>query len=170
MCTAIPNACGPARAGVNSELRACVEKIVGELAAQPGPLLEILHTLQNEWGHVPPDAVPLIAEGLNLSRAEVHGVISFYHHFRTVPTGRCVVQVCRAEACKAMNGDELAEVARRRLGIDFGETRADGSATLEEVYCLGNCACAPSVVVDGRLAGRCSSSELTRLIDAAVAR
>jgi formate dehydrogenase subunit gamma len=131
--------------------------------------LEILHAVQNELGHVPPESVPLIAEALNLSRAEVHGVISFYHHFRAAPAGRCVVQVCRAEACKALNGDDVADAARQRLGIDFGETRADGSATLEAVYCLGNCACAPSVVIDGRLHGRCAPREIGRLIDAAVA-
>ncbi len=137
MSTRTPIVCVRARAGVNNEARACVERTLRALGSQPGPLLEILHAIQNELGFVPAESVPLIADGLNLSRAEVHGVISFYHHFRSTPAGRCVVQVCRAEACKAMNGDELADVARRRLGIDFGETRADGSATLEEVYCLG---------------------------------
>jgi formate dehydrogenase subunit gamma len=170
MCTVIPSGCVPAKAGVNSEARACVEKALSALGSRPGPLLEILHFIQNELGHVPAECVPLVADGLNLSRAEVHGVISFYPHFRTAPAGRCVVQVCRAEACQAMNGDALAEAARRRLGIDFGETRTDGSASLEEVYCLGNCACAPSVVVAGRLKGRCSPGDLTQLIDAAVKR
>jgi formate dehydrogenase subunit gamma len=170
MSIAIRNECAPPRAGVNSEAQACVEKALRELGSQPGPLLEILHAIQRELGYLPPEAVPLIAESLNLSRAEVHGVISFYHHFRAAPPGRCVVQICRAEACKALNGDELAEVARRRLGIDFCETRVDGSASLEAVYCLGNCACAPSVVVDGRLQGRCAPRDLTRLIDAAVGR
>jgi formate dehydrogenase subunit gamma len=113
--------------------------------------------------------VPLIADALNLSRAEVFGVISFYHHFRSKPRGRCVVQVCRAEACKAMDGDAVAEAARRKLGIDFGETRADGSASLEAVYCLGNCACAPSVTVGGALHGRCSPDDVATLIDAGTA-
>jgi formate dehydrogenase subunit gamma len=151
---------------VNSEARACVEEALRTLGGKPGPLLEILHVIQDGLGHVPPEAVPLIAESLNLSRAEVHGVISFYHHFRASPPGRCVVQVCRAEACKAMNGDELAAAARQHLGIDFGETRADGSATLEAVYCLGNCALAPSVVIGGRLHGRCAPREVGPLIDA----
>ena len=123
---------------------------------EPGPLLEILHAVQDELGCVPPEAVPLIADALNLSRAEVHGVVSFYHHFRERPRRAAhVVQLCRAEACQAMNGDALAEFVRRqRLGIDFGETRADGTVTLEAVYCLGNCACAPSMMIDGELHGR----------------
>jgi formate dehydrogenase subunit gamma len=153
---------------VNSEVRGSVARALSALGSQPAPLLEILHVVQNELGYVPPDAVPLIADALNLSRAEVHGVVSFYHHFRSSPPGRCVVQVCRAEACKAMHGDALAQAARQRLGIDFGETRADGSASLEAIYCLGNCACAPSVVIDGRLHGRCKPQDLGRLIDAAV--
>lgn len=153
---------------MNSEARACVEKALRTFGSQPGPLLEILHVIQDGLGHVPADAVPLIADALNLSRAEVHGVVSFYHHFRASPPGRCVVQVCRAEACQALNGDEVASAARQRLGIDFGETRADGSASLEAVYCLGNCACAPSVVIDGRLHGRCAPIDIARLIDAAV--
>lgn len=168
MCTAIPRESSPASPAVNSEARRSVERALRERGSEPGPLLEILHAVQNELGHVPPESVPLIAAGLNLSQAEVHGVISFYHHFRATPAGRCVVQVCRAEACQAMNGEALADAARRRLGIDFGESRADGSASLEEVYCLGNCACAPSVVVNGRLQGRCVPRELTRLIDAAM--
>lgn len=153
---------------MSSELRACVEEAVRTHGSQPGPLLEILHAVQLELGHVPADAVPLIADALNLSRAEVHGVVSFYPHFRAAPPGRCVVQVCRAEACQAMNGDALADAVRQRLGIDFGETRADASASLDEVYCLGNCACAPALVIDGRLHGRCTPAEVARLIDAAV--
>jgi formate dehydrogenase subunit gamma len=150
----------------DARLKLSIESAVQELGKQPGPLLEILHHVQNELGHVPPEAVPLIADALNLSRAEVHGVISFYHHFRAAPPGQCVVQVCRAEACQAMRGEEVADAARRRLGIDFGETRVDGSASLEAVYCLGNCACAPSVVIGGQLHGRCSPSDLRELIDA----
>jgi formate dehydrogenase subunit gamma len=153
---------------VNSDarLRLSVDQAVRELGEQPGPLLEILHAIQADLGHVPAEAVPLVADALNLSRAEVHGVISFYHHFRATPAGRCVVQVCRAEACKALHGDEIADAARRKLGIDFGETRADGSASLEAVYCLGNCACAPSVTVGGPIHGRCTARELPALIDA----
>ena len=168
MSIAIRNVCAPARVGVNNDerLQLSIETAVRKLGKQPGPLLEILHQVQNDLGHVPPGAVPLIAEALNLSRAEVHGVISFYHHFRSEPAGHCVVQVCRAEACKAMRGDELADAARQHLGIDFGETRADGGASLEAVYCLGNCACAPSVVIGGQLHGRCSPRDIGDLIDA----
>jgi formate dehydrogenase subunit gamma len=154
----------------DARLRRSVDVAITRLGHQPGPLLEILHAVQDELGCVPAEAVPLIAEALNLSRAEVHGVISFYRHFHAQPRGRCVVQVCRAEACKALRGDEVAEAVRRKLGIDFGETLADGSATLEAVYCLGNCACAPSITVDGQIHGRCQPGSVGALIDAAKAR
>jgi formate dehydrogenase subunit gamma len=149
----------------DARVRTSVDNAVQSLGKQPGPLLEILHRVQADLGHVPADAVPLIAEALNLSRAEVHGVISFYHHFRQQPAGRCVVQVCRAEACKALRGDELAEAIRQKLGIDFGETRADGSVSLESVYCLGNCAIAPSITVGGIVYGRCSPKDFPALLE-----
>ena len=107
---------------------------------QPGALLPVLHAIQETMGFIPPDAVPLVAEALNLSRAEVHGVITFYHHFRQQPPGRHVLQLCRAEACQSMGGEALADHARATLGCDFHETTADGAVTLEPVYCLGNCA------------------------------
>jgi len=110
--------------------------------------------VQNDLGCVPPESVPLIADALNLSRAEVHGVVSFYHHFRERPAGQHTIKLCRAEACQAMNGDALAEFAKTRLQLGFGETRVDGKVTLEAVYCLGNCACAPSAMIDGHLRGR----------------
>jgi formate dehydrogenase subunit gamma len=140
----------------------CVGKAVARFRGEPGPLLEILHVVQNELGCVPPESVPLIADALNLSRAEAHGVVSFYHHFREQPAGRHTLQLCRAEACQAMNGDALAEFARKRLQIDFGETRKDGKATLESVYCLGNCACAPSAMIDGELRGRLDRDALAK--------
>ncbi len=146
-----------------AEVRRCVASAVERLGAQPGPLLEILHAVQDELGCVPADAVPLIAAALNLSRAEVHGVISFYHHFRHEVPGRTVVQVCRAEACQSVNGNVLADAVRRKLGIDFGETRADGKVTLEAVYCLGNCACAPSMMVNGNLKGRVDPDNIDEL-------
>ena len=114
----------------------------------PGALLPVLHAVQDSVGYVPADAVPLIAHELNLSRAEVHGVISFYHHFRTHPVGRHVVRICRAEACQALGARALEAHAKQTLGIDFHETTKDGAITLEAVYCLGNCGCGPSVLVD----------------------
>jgi formate dehydrogenase subunit gamma len=115
---------------------------------RPGALMPILHAVQNTVGYVPEDAVPLIAHELNLSRAEVHGVISFYHYFRTHPPGRHVVRICRAEACQALGARALEAHAKKTLGIDFHETTKDGAITLEAVYCLGNCGCGPSVLVD----------------------
>jgi formate dehydrogenase subunit gamma len=119
-----------------------------------GALLPILHAVQDAIGYVPPGAVPIIAHDLNLSRAEVHGMLSFYHYFRTQPSGRHIVYLCRAEACQSMGARELEVKVKQRLGIDFHETTADGAFTLEPVYCLGNCACAPSVMVDKTLHGR----------------
>lgn len=120
---------------------------------RPGPLLEVLLAIQERLGFVPPAAVPVIADGLNLSRAEVHGVITFYHYIRQQPAGRHVVQLCRAEACQAMGANNLAQHAKRRLGADFHATSPDGAVTLEAVYCLGNCARAPAMLVDGELHG-----------------
>ena len=151
----------PARSAIET----CVAAAVAAVKDEPGPLLEILHAVQNELGFVPSEAVPLIAEALNLSRAEVHGVVSFYHHFRKRPAGQHTIQLCRAEACQAMNGNALAEFAKRRLQLDFGQTRADGKVTLEAVYCLGNCACAPSAMIDGQLRGRLDSKALADCAD-----
>lgn len=133
---------------------------------RPGPLLEVLHDVQDRLGFVPPAAVPVIADELNLSRAEVHGVVTFYHYFRDRPPGRHVVQLCRAEACQAMGSGALADHARRRLGADFHATTADGRITLEAVYCLGNCARAPAAMIDGELAGCLTAARLDALIDA----
>ncbi len=116
--------------------------------------MPILRRIQDELGWVPRDCVPLLAEILNLSRAEVYGVVSFYHDFRHEPLGRNVIKVCRAESCQAAGGVALAEHIKRRLGIDFGETTHDRAFTLEAVYCLGNCACSPAAVVDDELIGR----------------
>ncbi|MEP7043148.1 MAG: formate dehydrogenase subunit gamma [Dokdonella sp.] len=113
----------------------------------PGALMPILHAVQDALGHVPAAAVPLIAHELNLTRAEVHGVISFYHHFRSHPPARTLVQICRAEACQALGARALEAHAKQSLGIDFHESTADGAITLEAVYCLGNCGCGPSVLI-----------------------
>ena len=133
--------------------------------ALPGPLLEVLLAIQQRLGFVPPAAVPVIADGLNLSRAEVHGVITFYHYFRQQPAGRHLVQLCRAEACQAMGANSLAHHAQRRLGVDFHATSADGAVTLEAVFCLGNCARAPAMMVDGELHGCVTAQRFDAVIN-----
>ncbi len=131
-----------------------------------GPLLPILHRLQGAFGVIPEAAVPMIADALNISRAEVHGVVSFYHDFRTVPAGRHVVKVCRAEACKAMGVDAIAEGALARLGLEWHGTSANGAVTVEPVYCLGLCACGPAAMVDGtELVGRLDEARLAGLLE-----
>ncbi|HKE49348.1 MAG TPA: formate dehydrogenase subunit gamma [Rhodanobacteraceae bacterium] len=125
-----------------------VREVIDARRHLPGALLPVLHGIQDALGYVPEDAVPLIAHELNLSRAEVHGVISFYHHFRTHEPGRHVVRLCRAEACQALGARALEAHAKKTLGVDFHQTTKDGAITLEAVYCLGNCGCGPSVLVD----------------------
>jgi formate dehydrogenase subunit gamma len=144
--------------------REVIRRIVTELRSRPGPLLEVLHGVQNTLGFVPPASIALIAEELNLSRAEVFGVVSFYHHFRQSPPGRHTVQVCRAESCQSMGGEALAEHAKNRLGVEFEQTTPDGSFSLDAVYCLGNCACSPAVMIDGDLYGRVTPEKLDELI------
>jgi formate dehydrogenase subunit gamma len=129
-----------------------------------GPLLPILHALQEEFGYIDEAAEPLIAEALNISRAEVHGVVTFYHDFRRAPAGRHVLKLCRAEACQAAGGDPLAERAVARLGVPMGTTAPDGSVTLEAVYCLGLCAVAPSAMLDGRVVARLDEARLDGLL------
>jgi len=128
-----------------------------------GPLLPILHALQAEFGHVPEAAVRLVAEILNLSRAEVHGVVSFYHDFRSSPSGRHVLKVCRAEACQSMGGEASAQRLLDRLGLEWGGTTRDGRLTVEATYCLGLCATAPSAMLDGKVAGRLDTKKLDAL-------
>lgn len=142
-----------------------VQAEIDALKHKPGALLPILHALQDRFGHVPEGAVPIIAESLSLTRAEVHGVISFYHHFRTAPPGRHVVQVCRAEACQSVGGRTLEAHAKASLGVDYHQTTADREITLEAVYCLGNCACGPSVRVDDRIRGRVTPESFDALVD-----
>ena len=129
-----------------------------------GPLLPVLHALQAEFGWVPDEAVPLVASSLNLSRAEVHGVLTFYHDFRRKPPAPHNLKLCRAEACQAMGGERLAAHAQRRLQTSFHGTSADGLVDLDPVYCLGNCAAAPSVMLDGRLIGRVTPARLDALL------
>lgn len=150
-------------AALGTQVAAQVAALIAQHRARPGPLLPLLHAIQDALGCIPAEAVPAIAQGLNLSRAEVHGVVSYYHHFRSAPPGRHVVQVCRAEACQACGADELFAQAEALLGCAAHETRADGAVTLEPVYCLGLCAMSPAVMVDDRLHGRVTPQTLARL-------
>jgi formate dehydrogenase subunit gamma len=141
--------------------------IIAAHARQEGAALPILHALQEAFGHVPRDALPLVAAALNLTRAELQGIVTFYHDFRAEPPGAHVLKLCRAEACQSMGGDALADEARRRLRIDWGETSPDGRVTLEPVFCLGLCACAPAAMLDGKLFGGLDRARLDVLLDQA---
>ena len=144
-------------------------EIIAAGAREKGAMLPILHALQQAFGHIPEAAIPMVAEALNLTRAEVHGVVSFYHDFRREPAGRHVLKLCRAEACQSMGGEALAAQAQAALHIGWGGTTADHAVTLEPVYCLGLCATAPAALLDGRPVGRLDSGRLTALLDEAQA-
>jgi formate dehydrogenase subunit gamma len=139
-------------------------EIIAEHTRLEGATLVILHALQAAFGYVPEPAIPMIASALNLSRAEVHGVFTFYHDFRREPAGRHVLKLCRAEACQAAGGDALAARAEAKLGIQFGNTTPDDRVTLEPVYCLGLCATAPSAMLDGRMVGRLDEARIDALV------
>jgi formate dehydrogenase subunit gamma len=141
--------------------------LIREMESLPGALLPILHALQDEFGYVDKAAIPLIADSLNLSHAEVHGVISFYHDFRHGPAGRHVLKMCRAEACQSMGCESTIRHVEKRLGVHLGETSEDRSFTVDAVYCLGNCALSPAVMLDGKLYGRVSREVADFLIDSA---
>ncbi len=142
-----------------------VQAIVADHKQRSGALLPILHAVQDKLGYIPPDSLPLIAEGLNLSRAEVHGVVSFYHYFRSAPVGKHVVQICRAESCQAMGSRSLESYAKSRLNIDYHQTTPDGEITLEPVYCLGNCACSPSVRVGQEVMANMDTKKFDQLLN-----
>jgi formate dehydrogenase subunit gamma len=139
-------------------------EIIAEHAPLEGATLVILHALQGAFGYVPEPAIPMVAEALNLSRAEIHGVFTFYHDFRHQPAGRHVLKLCRAEACQAAGGDALAARAEAKLGVTLGNTTADDRVTLEPIYCLGLCATAPSAMLDGRVIGRLDEKRLDALV------
>lgn len=141
-----------------------VRSAVAAHRADRGALLPILHDIQAEFGHVDPSVVPVLADELNLSRAEVHGVISFYHDFREVPAAGTLVRICRAEACKAAGADDLVEHAKARLNTEVGGTASDRSATLEQVFCFGNCALGPTVEINGRVSGRVDAARFDALM------
>jgi formate dehydrogenase subunit gamma len=139
-------------------------EIIAEHAKLEGATLVILHALQEAFGYVPEPAIPMVATALNLSRAEVHGVFTFYHDFRKAPAGRHVLKLCRAEACQAAGGDALAARAEAKLGITIGNTTADERVTLEPIYCLGLCATAPSAMLNGRVVGRLDEARIDALV------
>ena len=142
-----------------------ITAVIDQHLALEGPLLPILHEIQARFGHVPAHAQPLIAAALNISKAEVHGVVSFYHDFREVPAGRHVIRICRAEACQAMGANALADQTLAKLGINWHGTTANGAVTIEPVYCLGLCACAPAAMVDDRVVGRVDAARMATLLD-----
>ncbi len=143
---------------------AVVHEVIARLQEQSGALLPILHSVQDALGYVPDGAVPLIAHALNATRAEVHGVLTFYHWYRREQPGRHVLHLCRAEACQAVGATALEQHAKRMLGTDFHGTSLDGTITLEPVYCLGNCACGPSLLLDGELHARVTPQRFDALI------
>lgn len=144
--------------------RARIHEILADHRGVEGALLPILHAVQAEFGHVPADALPLIAADQNISKAEAHGVMTFYHDFREEPAGRRVLKLCRAEACQAVGADALADHARARTGLDWHGTTADGALTLEPVFCLGLCACGPAALVDGQPVGRLDAARLDAIL------
>jgi formate dehydrogenase subunit gamma len=149
---------------LDAHTREEIDRALAQYQSQPGPLLQVLHAVQQRLRYIPEAAIPIIASALNLSRAEVHGVVTFYHHFRRHPPGKHVVQICQAESCKAMRGDELNAHAQQRLKIGFHETTGDGRFTLERVYCLGNCANSPALMIDDELHGRMDAQKFDDLI------
>lgn len=138
-----------------------IQALIDAETHREGPLLPILHAIQAAYDHVPDEALPLIASSLNLTTAEVHGVMSFYHDFRKAPAGRHVLRICRAEACQSMGANALSQAVLDQLGLDWGGTTPDGRVTVEPVYCLGLCACAPAAMIDGRLIGRADAARLS---------
>src|ERR1041385_8698551 len=149
---------------LDSPAQETVSAVVERLKSTPGALLPILHGIQDALGYIPPAAVPIIADGLNLSRADVHGVISFYHYFRDTKPGRHTIHLCRAEACQSMNQKATEAHAKQTLGVDFHGTTANGAFTLEPVYCLGNCAASPAIMVDGELYGRVTPERFDKIV------
>jgi formate dehydrogenase subunit gamma len=149
---------------VDAQRDVTIRRLAETKAAEPGALLPILHAIQDELGHVPETAVGIVADVLNLSRAEVHGVVTFYHFFRTHPAGKHTLYLCRAEACQSMGARQLEQYVKEKLSVDFHETTSDGRFSLEPVYCLGNCACSPAVMVDETVYGRVTPQRIDEIV------
>ncbi|NND44269.1 MAG: formate dehydrogenase subunit gamma [Gammaproteobacteria bacterium] len=141
-----------------------VAALIEQFKLVPGGLMPLLHAVQETIGFIPPDAIRVIGKGMGLSRAEVHGVISFYHDFRTTPGGETTIHICRAEACQAMGARELEVHAKTFLGVDYGGTTEDGRFTLQPVYCLGNCACSPSIRIGDDVFARVTPERFSKLV------
>jgi len=139
-------------------------EIINQFDAAPEMLVQVLHAFVQRYGYISEEAIRQIAAELNLSRADVHGVVSFYHDFRTTPPGEHVVKICQAEACQAMGSRDLTAHAEKKLGVDLQSTTSDGKVSLEPVYCLGNCACSPAVMIDQKVYGRVSNAKLDDLL------
>lgn len=150
--------------GADPQRDTTIRRLADRLASQPGALLPILHAIQDELGYVPDEAVSIVAGVLNLSRAEVHGVVTFYHFFRTSRPGKHTLYLCRAEACQAMGARALESYVRDKLQVDFHQTTADGRFSLEPIYCLGNCACSPAVMVDETVYGRVTPERFDQIL------
>lgn len=146
------------------QLTSTLQGIVEKHRTLPGALMPLLHAIQDTVGYLPESSYPIISKALNLSVAEVHGVVTFYHHFRTSPAGRHILQVCRAESCQSMGSAALEAHAKKCLNVDYHQTTADGALTLEPVYCLGNCALSPAVMLDEEVYGKVSAEDLDALI------
>ncbi|MEZ5751205.1 MAG: formate dehydrogenase subunit gamma [Paracoccaceae bacterium] len=153
-----------ATATLGDAARQTLNEILSDHRGMEGALLPILHAVQGAFGHVPADALPIIAKDQGITRAEAHGVMSFYHDFRENPAGRTVLKLCRAEACQAQGSDTLADAMREKLGLDWHETSKDGAVTLEPVFCLGLCACGPAAMVGDKLVGRADLAKLDKLL------
>jgi formate dehydrogenase subunit gamma len=154
----------PAGPAAPPEVADSVRRAVERHGVDDGPLMEILHDIQADLGCIPRSAIAVIADQLNISQADVYGVVTFYKDFREEPAGRRTVRICRAEACQSLGCEQLVEHAVRRLGVDFGTTTSDGAVTLDQVFCFGNCALGPSVEVDGRLFGRVSPERFDQML------
>ncbi|MDQ2066218.1 formate dehydrogenase subunit gamma [Xinfangfangia sp. CPCC 101601] len=148
------------------DLETRIREILDAHRGQEGSLLPILHDVQEAYGYVPEAALPIIAADLQITKAEAHGVMTFYHDFREKPAGRKVLKLCRAESCKSMGADALAAEVQAKLGLDWHETSADGAVTLEPIFCLGLCACGPAAMVDGKLVGRATAEALVAKVKA----
>ena len=151
---------------LDSVFNSRLDDILAAHSGLEGPLLPILHAVQHAFGYVPQETLPVIAKHLNISRAEIHGVVTFYHDFREAPAGRHIVKLCRAEACQAMGADRIAAHAQSALGVGWHGTTDDGAVTLEPVFCLGLCACAPAALVDGQVIGRVDPARIDTIITA----